>query len=220
MSGFEADADGVTVQAGGTTIRAGWLVGCDGGRSTVRKLAGFAFPGTDPEITGYSAMVEMADAEKLAPAWNRTATGTYVNGPLPGRILTVEFDGPPADREAPVTLEELQRSLRRVSGADVTITAVHAVTRWTDNARQGEYVSDGEGFAGGRCGSCALAVWRAGVEPGDWRCGEPGMEAGSDGEGMGSGGVAGYVYERATPDWRLVPGVDEGSGGVDAAEES
>jgi 2-polyprenyl-6-methoxyphenol hydroxylase-like FAD-dependent oxidoreductase len=136
VSGFEADADGVTVQAGGTTIRAGWLVGCDGGRSTVRKLAGFAFPGTDPEITGYSAMVEMADAEKLAPAWNRTATGTYVNGPLPGRILTVEFDGPPADREAPVTLEELQRSLRRVSGTDVTITAVHAVTRWTDNARQ------------------------------------------------------------------------------------
>jgi 2-polyprenyl-6-methoxyphenol hydroxylase-like FAD-dependent oxidoreductase len=102
----------------------------------VRKLAGFSFPGTDPEITGYSAMVEVADPEKLSAGWKRTSKGTYVNGPVPGRILTVEFDGPPADREAPITLDVLQRSLRNVSETDVTITAVHAATRWTDNARQ------------------------------------------------------------------------------------
>ena len=99
LTGFDADANGVTVRAGGLTIRTDWLVGCDGGRSTVRKLAGFEFPGTDPEVTGYSAMVAMADIEKLSPGWNRTAHGTYVNGPVPGRILTVEFDGPPTDRE-------------------------------------------------------------------------------------------------------------------------
>jgi 2-polyprenyl-6-methoxyphenol hydroxylase-like FAD-dependent oxidoreductase len=136
VTDFSQDAHGVTVHAGGTAVRAGWLVGCDGGRSTVRKLAAFEFPGTDPEITGYSAMVEIADPEKLSFGWNRTANGTYVNGPIPGRILTVEFDGPPEDRDAPVTLEELQTSLRKVSGTDVTLTAVHAATRWTDNARQ------------------------------------------------------------------------------------
>ena len=136
LTDFSADASGVTVQAGGTTIRAGWLVGCDGGRSTVRKLAGFEFPGTDPQISGYSAMVDIADPQKLSLGWKRTTQGTYVNGPMPGRVLTVQFDGPPEDRDAPVTLEELQTSLRKVSGTDVTLTAVHAATRWTDNARQ------------------------------------------------------------------------------------
>jgi 2-polyprenyl-6-methoxyphenol hydroxylase-like FAD-dependent oxidoreductase len=136
ITSFEADADGVTVHTGEEIILAGWLIGCDGGRSTVRKLAGFDFPGTDPEITGYNATVTLADPEKLAPGWNRTSSGTYVNGPAPGRILTIEFDGPPADREAPITIETLQQSLRNVSGADVTIAAIDAATRWTDNARQ------------------------------------------------------------------------------------
>ncbi|MFQ6143907.1 FAD-dependent monooxygenase [Streptomyces seoulensis] len=118
-------------------VRASWLVGCDGGRSTVRKLAGFDFPGTPPEITGYQAIAELTGAEKLGAGWNTTEVGTYVHGPFPGRVLTVEFDGPPADRSAPVTAEELQASLRRVSGVpDVTVTKVRSVTRFTDNARQ------------------------------------------------------------------------------------
>ncbi|MBV8896727.1 MAG: FAD-dependent monooxygenase, partial [Acidobacteriaceae bacterium] len=136
VNDFSADCDGVTLRAGGRTVRSIWLVGCDGGRSTVRKLAGFEFPGTDAEITGYAAIVEIADPEKLSWGWKRTASGAYVNGPVPGRILTVEFDGPPEDRDAPITLEELQTSLRKVSRTDVTLTAVHAATRWTDNARQ------------------------------------------------------------------------------------
>jgi 2-polyprenyl-6-methoxyphenol hydroxylase-like FAD-dependent oxidoreductase len=136
LTDFSADCGGVTVNAGGTAVRSSWLVGCDGGRSMVRKLAGFDFPGTDPKISGYSAMVEIADPWKLSPGWKRTAKGAYVNGPMPGRILTLEFDGPPEDRDAPITLEELQTSLRKVSGSDVRLTAVHAATRWTDNARQ------------------------------------------------------------------------------------
>jgi 2-polyprenyl-6-methoxyphenol hydroxylase-like FAD-dependent oxidoreductase len=136
LTDFSADTGGVTVHAGATAVRSSWLVGCDGGRSTVRKLAGFEFPGTDPQISAYSAMVEIADPQKLSPGWQRTAKGTYVNGPMPGRILTVEFDSPPEDRDAPITLEELQTSLRKVSGTDVTLTTVHAATRWSDNARQ------------------------------------------------------------------------------------
>lgn len=65
------------------------------------------------------------------------ASGPPIACPLPGRILTVEFDGPPADREAPVTAEELQTGLRRVTGsADITVTEVHTATRFSDNARQ------------------------------------------------------------------------------------
>jgi 2-polyprenyl-6-methoxyphenol hydroxylase-like FAD-dependent oxidoreductase len=136
LSDFSAGGCGVTVHAGGTVVRSRWLVGCDGGRSAVRKLAGFEFPGSDSETSGYAAMVEIADPQQLSHGWTRTVHGTYVNGPMPGRILTVEFNRPPEDRNSTVTLEELQTSLRKVSGTDVTLTAVHAATRWTDNARQ------------------------------------------------------------------------------------
>jgi 2-polyprenyl-6-methoxyphenol hydroxylase-like FAD-dependent oxidoreductase len=137
VTGFEAGEHGVTVTAAkGGQIRAGWLVGCDGGRSLVRRQAGFDFPGTAPEITGHQAVVEMTGSEALQTGWNLTGAGVYAFGPGPGRILTVEFDGPPEDRDAPVTAAELQASLRDVSGTEVTVTSVRSATRFTDNARQ------------------------------------------------------------------------------------
>ncbi|NUW39974.1 FAD-dependent monooxygenase [Nonomuraea rhodomycinica] len=136
LTGFEAAADEVTVHAGDRELRCRWLVGCDGGRSTVRSVAGFEFPGTPPMITGHQAIVTMEGAERLGVGWTHTDTGIYVHGPVPGRILTVEFDGPPEDRTTPVTAQELQASLRAVSGVDVTITEVKTATRFTDNARQ------------------------------------------------------------------------------------
>jgi 2-polyprenyl-6-methoxyphenol hydroxylase-like FAD-dependent oxidoreductase len=134
--------DAVTVRcrsdesSGGEEIRASWLVGCDGGRSTVRKLAGFDFPGIGPEITGRQAVVEMSDTEGLQPGWHDTDHGIYVYGPTPGRFLTVELDGPPVDRDAPITAAELEASLRRVAGVPVRVSAVHSATRFTDNTRQ------------------------------------------------------------------------------------
>ncbi|MFG3046866.1 FAD-dependent oxidoreductase [Streptomyces sp. NPDC048241] len=136
LTGFDADDDGVTVRTSHGDVRARWLVGCDGGRSAVRKLAGFDFPGTDPEITCHQAVVELTGAEDLTVGWTATDTGVYAYGPMPGRVVTVEFDGPPPYRDAPVTAEELQARLRRVSGVDVTITGVRTATRFTDHARQ------------------------------------------------------------------------------------
>jgi 2-polyprenyl-6-methoxyphenol hydroxylase-like FAD-dependent oxidoreductase len=136
VTDVKAGEESVLVTAGDQSLEAGWLVGCDGGRSLVRKLGGFDFPGTEPEITGHQAIVEMEGAELLGRSWNTTPTGTYAHGPGPGRILTVEFDGPPIDRDAPITAEELEASLRHVSGVDVRITAVTSATRFTDNARQ------------------------------------------------------------------------------------
>ncbi|WP_081655982.1 FAD-dependent monooxygenase [Amycolatopsis vancoresmycina] len=137
LTGFDADDEGVTVHLGdGGSVRAGWLVGADGGRSRVRKLAGFEFPGTDPAITGRQAMADLTGTEVLPGGWQHGDGGLYVHGPTPGRFLTVEFDGPPADRDAPITAQELEDSFRRVSGADVRVTKVHSATRFTDNARQ------------------------------------------------------------------------------------
>ncbi|WP_030816993.1 FAD-dependent monooxygenase [Streptomyces sp. NRRL F-2799] len=137
VTALEDTAEGVVVGTNTGPLRARWLVGCDGGHSTVRRLAGIPFPGTDPEITGYQAVVDIADPEKLADGWSWSPHGVYRYGPQPGRVATVEFDGGPADRSAPVTLDDVQSSLRRVSGTDVTLTALHAApTRWTDNTRQ------------------------------------------------------------------------------------
>ncbi|MFC8800704.1 FAD-dependent monooxygenase [Promicromonospora sp. NPDC057138] len=136
LTGLADDGDAVVAETGAGPLRARWLVGCDGGRSTVRKLAGFDFPGTDPEVTGHQAIVELEGAEQLGHGWTTTPTGIYAHGPFPGRILTVELDGPPADRDAPITASELEASLRHVSGTDVRVTAVRTATRFTDNARQ------------------------------------------------------------------------------------
>jgi 2-polyprenyl-6-methoxyphenol hydroxylase-like FAD-dependent oxidoreductase len=165
MTGFDAGDDGVTVRFGAESARAGWLVGCDGGRSLVSKLAGFEFPGTDPEITGRQALVEKDGAEGLRLGWNRTDTGIYVHGPVPGRILTVEFDGPPAEREVPITAAELQQSLRRTSGVPVTITRVKSATRFTDNAA-GTQLPARANPAGRRRRARALPVRWPGVQPG------------------------------------------------------
>ena len=62
-----------------------WLIGCDGGRSTVRRLAGFDFEGTEPELTGYMAIVEFEDLDNLAPGFNLTPRGMYTHGPAPGK---------------------------------------------------------------------------------------------------------------------------------------
>ncbi|MFO7250312.1 MAG: FAD-dependent monooxygenase [Actinomycetes bacterium] len=134
---FEEQEDGVDVRlSNGERLRCGWLVGCDGGRSTVRRLSGFPFLGTNPEITGWQAIVDFENPEVLQPGWNRTDTGIYVFTPLTRRILIVEMDGPPEDRRSDVTREELQAALRRVSKTDITITSVDSATRFTDHARQ------------------------------------------------------------------------------------
>ena len=117
---FDQSREDVTVRAGGETFRGRWLVGCDGGRSTVRKAGGFEFVGTDPEFTGYSVEVAMADPDKLRPGRHYTATGMYTYAP-PGTIAMVDFDGGAFHRTQPITLEHVQAVLRRVSGTDVTL---------------------------------------------------------------------------------------------------
>ncbi|RFP16286.1 MULTISPECIES: FAD-dependent monooxygenase [unclassified Duganella] len=127
--------DVVTIRAGGETIRARWMVACDGGRSTVRKALGFEFTGTDPEFTGYSVQVDMADPEQLQAGRHYTPTGMYFQS-RPGTIAMVEFDGGAFHRTQPITLEQVQAVLRRVSCTDVTLTALGLATTWTDRACQ------------------------------------------------------------------------------------
>ena len=126
----------VATPAGLQALHCDWLVACDGGRSTLRKLAGFAFEGTPPSSTFYQAMVELDHPERLLPlGWHRTAGGVFSYGPQPGRLVMLDFSGTPEDRDAPVTRDEVEAVLRRTSGQDVRVTALHVGSRWTDNTR-------------------------------------------------------------------------------------
>ena len=135
VGGFEQSDDGVTVRTDGEDFHARWLVGCDGGRSTVRKAGGFTFVGTEPEFTGYSVEVELADPHALVQGRTYTETGMYTYA-KPGVIAMVDFDGGAAHRARPLTLDPVQAVLRRVSGVDATVTALKLATTWTDRAFQ------------------------------------------------------------------------------------
>ena len=143
VTNFVQQADGVDVAwsspAGAGRLRCAWLVGCDGGRSLVRKMAGLAFPGTPPTSTFYQAAAEIDHPERLLPVgWHRTSSGVFSYGPVPGRLFMLDFIGPPEDRQAPVTREEIEAVLRRISGTDVRVKALENGSRWTDNTRLAE----------------------------------------------------------------------------------
>lgn len=135
VEALEQSEDDVTIRAGAETFRGRWLVGCDGGRSTVRRAGGFEFVGTDPEFTGYSVEVELANPDKLRPGRHYTPTGMYTYA-RPGTIAMVAFDGGAFHRAQPITRGHVQAVLRRVSGTDVTLTALQLATTWTDRACQ------------------------------------------------------------------------------------
>ncbi len=132
---FVQTDEGLTVCLGEEAVHTRWLVGCDGGRSTVRRAAGFSFVGTEPEFTGYSVDVELADQEALNPGRTYTSTGMYTYA-KPGVIAMVDFDGGAFHRTQPITPGHVQAVLRRVSGTGVTVTDLRLAATWTDRAHQ------------------------------------------------------------------------------------
>jgi 2-polyprenyl-6-methoxyphenol hydroxylase-like FAD-dependent oxidoreductase len=142
VEGFETSNDEITVRAGEQRFGARWLVGCDGGRSTVRKQGGFEFVGTEADFTGYSVQVEIAEPSMLPLGRHYTPTGMYTQW-QPGVIALVDFDGGAAHssvarghRTQPITCEHVQAVLRRVSCTDVTLNALNVASTWTDRAQQ------------------------------------------------------------------------------------
>jgi 2-polyprenyl-6-methoxyphenol hydroxylase-like FAD-dependent oxidoreductase len=137
VTGLVQHADSVDVAWTSATgeghIRCSYLVGCDGGRSPVRKMAGFDFPGSDPTLTMYQALAEVDHLERLPHGFRYTSGGMF--GSLLGRIFMLDFSGPPKDRDAPVTHDEFESVLRRVSGVNVRVKAFENASRWTDNTR-------------------------------------------------------------------------------------
>ena len=130
------DDDSVTVEAGDKkSFRGKWLVGCDGGRSVVRKAAGFDFVGSGAKLTGYAVKCDFDHPEKLKPGFHATKTGMYVVGP--NTLHLAGFDNATFDRTQEITQEHLQDVLNRISGiTDVKITRTHLASSFTDRSKQ------------------------------------------------------------------------------------
>jgi 2-polyprenyl-6-methoxyphenol hydroxylase-like FAD-dependent oxidoreductase len=131
---LDSDVDGVTVVAkaarGERRLRALYLVGCDGGRSTVRTLAGFRFPGTPALLRTIAGRVRFAGD---VPSPGRYDAGTFMCGGSMAGVSELAVDGEP---DGPVTPGELAGAIRRVTGADVVVEELHDDRRFGDQARQ------------------------------------------------------------------------------------
>ncbi len=136
VTGFTQDDGGVTVAlSDGQSMRAQYLVGCDGGRSVVRKTAGIEFPGWDPTTSSLIAEVEVAHE----PPWGirqdalgMHALGKLDDGPRVRVMVTEEHVG--ATREP--TLRDLSEALIKVYGTDFGVHSPVWISRFTDMARQ------------------------------------------------------------------------------------
>lgn len=135
VSALTQNEESAVAHAGKREYAARWVVGCDGGRSAVRGLAGFDFVGTEPQLTGYVMHAAVAGSERLRSGINLTPTGMYLQL-TEGHIGMMDFDGGAFDRSRQPTRDHLQAVLRRVSGTDVTLTDVHLATSFTDRAMQ------------------------------------------------------------------------------------
>src|SRR6204780_1112883 len=167
LTALSQDDDAVTLDAlgpdGAYQLRARYLVGCDGAHSLVRKQAGVGFPGVTSTEISRTGQVRLPSAKlarfgggsvkgpglrrpKLA-GQVRTPRGTYSlaplarmdkNAPAGVYIVYTSEDDPTADLSAPMTLDELRASARRVLGGDLPMTDPQRLTRLAVNTRQAD----------------------------------------------------------------------------------
>jgi 2-polyprenyl-6-methoxyphenol hydroxylase-like FAD-dependent oxidoreductase len=136
VTGFTQDDSGVDVElSNGESLRATYLVGCDGGRSLVRKKAGIEFPGWDPSVSYMIAEVEMTEEPPFG--MRRDAKGTYALGRHEDgkRVGVVLREEEVRQGDAP-TLSELREALIALYGKDFGLRNATWLSRFTDMTRQ------------------------------------------------------------------------------------
>ncbi|WP_254407454.1 FAD-dependent oxidoreductase [Streptomyces sp. GMY02] len=126
---------------GERSLRASWVVGCDGARSVVRRKAGIAFTGTLPTISCLMGDVRLANPQDAPGGWNRTPRGWTIFWVSPAgysRVGTYDFRGPHPDRKSPVTFEEFRSEVERITGHPIEMDAPRHLSRFSDAALQAE----------------------------------------------------------------------------------
>ncbi|WP_159478249.1 rifampin monooxygenase [Streptomyces caniferus] len=157
LAGLSQDDDGVTVElatggtpAGGegTRLRSRYLVGCDGGRSTVRKLLGIGFPGEPATVeTLLGEMQVAASPEELAAVTEEVRKTQVRFGAMPlgdgFHRVVVPADGVAEDRAVPPVLDDFKRQLRAFAGTDFGVHSPRWLSRFGDATRLAERYRSG-----------------------------------------------------------------------------
>ena len=154
VTGFAQDDTGVDVElSDGQSLRADYLVGCDGGRSLTRRAAGIEFPGWDPTTSALIAQVEMTMVPELGV--RRDALGTHAFGRLEYEIrdgkVVYKDEGPigvmvteqHVGSTGEPTLRDLSEALIVVYGTDYGIHSPTWISRFTDMTRQAAAYREG-----------------------------------------------------------------------------
>ncbi|RMI33633.1 FAD-dependent monooxygenase [Nocardia stercoris] len=190
----------VTGPDGAYTVTARYLVACDGGRSRIREMAGIVFSGTTyPEVVRLAQVAvgdgvtvhENGDLEvpgfgRVAAGFTRTETGQLAFASTPDGALhlsTTEDETAEYDDDVPMTLDELQGSVRRVLGAEIPMRDPKRLSRFTFKDLQAEryragrimvagdaahlFPSTGVALNAGMLDTVNLA-WKLGAEIGGW----------------------------------------------------
>ena len=155
VTGFAQDEAGVDVELSeGEPLRAQYLVGCDGGRSLIRKAAGIEFPGWDPTTSSLIAEVELAEPPE---EWGirHDAVGMHALGRVDYEIRDGEVvyadEGPVGvmlteahvETASEPTLRDLTEALIAVYGTDYGVHSPTSLSRFTDMTRQAAAYRDG-----------------------------------------------------------------------------
>jgi 3-(3-hydroxy-phenyl)propionate hydroxylase len=142
VTGFAQDDTGVDVAlADGESMRAGYLVGCDGGRSVVRKSAGIDFPGWDPSTSSLIAEVVMDGEPELGV--RNDAKGVHAIGPRDDGRFGVVIREEELGRTDQPTLQYLRDLLIAVRGTDYGLRSATWISRFTDTTRQAAAYREG-----------------------------------------------------------------------------
>ncbi|WP_432138999.1 MULTISPECIES: rifampin monooxygenase [unclassified Streptomyces] len=147
--GLSQDEEGVTVElADGGRLRCRYLVGCDGGRSTVRKLLGVAFPGEPSRVETLLGEMEVTASQETLTAVMAEVRKTQKRfGLMPlgegAYRVVVPADGVAEDRTVPPTLQDFRRRLRAVAGTDFGVHSPRWLSRFGDATRLAERYRSG-----------------------------------------------------------------------------
>jgi rifampicin monooxygenase len=144
LVGLSQDDDGVTAElADGTQLRSRYLVGCDGGRSTVRKLVGVGFPGEPTRVETLLGEMEISEPPETVSAVVDEVRKTQLRFgamPLGDGVyrVGVPAEGVAEDRAVPPTLEEFKQQLRATAGTDFGVHSPRWLSRFGDATRLAE----------------------------------------------------------------------------------